>query len=213
MNIIKKIFGIIIKNKAFNSKVYWDDRYTQGRNSGAGSYGRLSLFKAEVINNFIAKNNIDSVIEFGCGDGNQLSLFKTKYYTGFDVSEYIIKELKIRYQDDQNKSFLLLSEYDNQQADLIISLDVIYHLIEDNVYDNYMNMLFEASKEYVIIYASNYEHRLSQHVRHRKFTDWIDKHKKSWRLNQMIPNKYPYKIWNSRNTSFSDFYIFEKIGS
>ena len=58
-----------------NTLSYWENRYKNNGNSGAGSYGRLAEFKADVINNFIAENKITSVIEFGCGDGNQLSLF------------------------------------------------------------------------------------------------------------------------------------------
>lgn len=45
----------------FNSKLYWEARYKNGGNSGAGSYNKLALFKAEIINEFIKKNNIKSV--------------------------------------------------------------------------------------------------------------------------------------------------------
>ena len=41
---------------------YWENRYKKSGNSGAGSYGRLAEFKADVINNFIAENKITSVI-------------------------------------------------------------------------------------------------------------------------------------------------------
>jgi hypothetical protein len=59
---------------------YWDNRYKKCGNSGAGSYGKLAEFKADILNKFISKNNIQSVIEFGCGDGNQLLLANYQCY-------------------------------------------------------------------------------------------------------------------------------------
>ena len=56
------------------SAQYWETRYRTGGDSGAGSYGRLAKFKAESINGFVRENGIHSVIEWGCGDGSQLSL-------------------------------------------------------------------------------------------------------------------------------------------
>ena len=35
-------------------------------------------FKAEIINNFIEKNDIQTIIDYGVGDGNQLKLINTK---------------------------------------------------------------------------------------------------------------------------------------
>lgn len=37
------------------------------------------------------------------------------------------------FKEDKTKSFYLLADYDNQIADLALSLDVIFHLIEDNI--------------------------------------------------------------------------------
>ena len=44
----------------FNSNKFWNDRYVKGQNSGAGSYNELAQFKADIINNFIEKNQIKS---------------------------------------------------------------------------------------------------------------------------------------------------------
>ena len=56
-----------------NSVEWWERRYSSGGTSGEGSYGRLAEFKAEIVNKFVKENGIDSVVEFGCGDGKQLS--------------------------------------------------------------------------------------------------------------------------------------------
>ena len=196
--------------KQFNSGEYWENRYKANGNSGAGSYNRLAEFKAEVINGFVKENNIESVIEFGCGDGNQLSLFNFKNYIGFDVSETVLNLCKENFKNDNTKIFKHTSEFKKEKADLVLSLDVIYHLIEDKVFELYMNNLFKASKEFVIIYASNRNQEWCEHVKHRKFTDWIEKNKKDWDLYKFIPNKYPFDKDNQENTSFADFYIFKK---
>ncbi len=66
----------------FSSKAYWSGHYSAGRRSGGGSYGKLAAFEAEVLNGFVRENAIGSVIEFGCGDGNQLGLSNYPAYLG-----------------------------------------------------------------------------------------------------------------------------------
>lgn len=202
-----------------HSAQYWDDRYRLQGNSGAGSYGCLADFKARVINQFVARENIQSVMEFGCGDGNQLSLSSYPRYTGFDVSEHALLRCQERFNSDPTKDFYPVSAWKGQQAELVLSLDVIYHLIEDDVFEQYMNTLFSAAKRFIIIYASNSE-QLNQllgkhikHVRHRKFTDWIVTNITApWVLHEIKPNQYPFDLRNQDNTSFSDFYIFRRLG-
>src|SRR5262245_51431247 len=69
------------------SENYWKERYDSGGNSGDGSYGKLAEFKAEVLNRFIREENIEKIIEYGCGDGNQLKSADYPSYIGFDVSQ------------------------------------------------------------------------------------------------------------------------------
>jgi division/cell wall cluster transcriptional repressor MraZ len=196
---------------------YWDDRYRLKGNSGAGSYGRLADFKAEVINDFVKQEQIQSVMEFGCGDGNQLSLAVYPRYTGFDVSEHAIQLCKNRFSNDATKDFYSVDSWDGHQAELAMSLDVIYHLIEDEIFEKYMNTLFSAGSRFVIVYASNNEEfnvsisKYAQHVHHRKFTDWVEKNMgESYVLHKFIPNKYQFDAQDQNNTSFADFYIFRR---
>jgi len=197
----------------FSSSNYWENRYANNGNSGAGSYNRLAEFKAEILNEFVAKNDIKNVIEFGHGDGNQLSLAKYPKYLGFDVSKTAVDICKRKFSGDGTKDFRLMNAYNNEKAELTISLDVIYHLIEEDVFENYMRTLFAASTKYVIIYASNKTcEKQPIHIKHRKFTDWVESNEEKWKLTKIIPNKYPIVDGiNDPNTSFADFYIFEKI--
>ena len=207
---------------------YWEKRYQTGGNSGAGSYGRLAEFKAEVLNNFVAENNIETVIEFGCGDGNQLSLANYPRYLGIDVSETAGDACRKRFSSEllsehgfktgkgggAGKTFVLLNDYQGEKGQLVLSLDVVYHLVEDDVFENYMNTLFAAAVEYVIVYSSNIDdaNTGTPHVRHRKFTDWIEQKKPEWKLISHLPNKYPQQPCDKQdpNCSFADFYFFKR---
>lgn len=206
------------RNQTFvGSDTYWENRYQQEGTSGSGSYNRLAMFKADTINAFITENQVQSVIEFGCGDGNQLSFMNYPSYIGLDVSLKAIEICKTRFKEDASKSFFLyhsLAFHDNAQVfntQLSLSLDVIYHLIETNIYTQYMRHLFDSSTRYVIIYSSDYDAPQTHHVKHHKFSDWVAQNRPQWRLIRKIDNLYPYEANNPNNTSLADFYIYEKL--
>ena len=199
----------------FSSKKYWNDRYLKGQNSGSGSYNNLAQFKGDVINNFIEKNEIKSIVDYGVGDGNQLKLINTEklIYTGIDVSEFIISKCKEEFKDDKTKRFIHTDNiYNELKAELVLSCDVIYHLIEDDIYKEYMDNLFSMSNRYVIIYAKNEDINHAVHVKFRKFSNYIESNLPEWQLIKHIPNKFrQLKLGkNNDKTSPSDFYIYEK---
>jgi SAM-dependent methyltransferase len=209
--IYRKLIPPPVSSVFQGSKDYWMDRYESGGNSGAGSYHELADFKAGIINSFVKDNQITSVIEYGCGDGNQLSLAEYPSYIGFDVSNNAILMCRKRFANDQTKTFRLMDTFKGETADLTLSLDVIYHLIEDDVFCEYMQRLFLFSKRFVIIYSSNSNQEqvdYSEHVRHRKFSDWIDAIFPQWKMKQHIPNRYP-PSGNTEEGSFADFFIYE----
>lgn len=198
-----------------DSQYYWESRYQSGGNSGCGSYDGLCLFKSEVLNKFFTENHIISIIDFGCGDGNQLKYLKTSSYIGFDVSQSALDKCCDIFKDDSSKKFKLMDEYKEQTAELCLSLDVIYHLVEDDVFEQYMATLFSAAQKYVIIYSSNKNKQAiiqSPHVKHRLFSDWIKQNQPNWELATFIENKYPLTPRNPTG-SFADFYIYKKISS
>jgi hypothetical protein len=196
-----------------SSPQYWDDRYRLGGNSGAGSYGRLAVFKAEAINKFVRDNAIRTVVEFGSGDGAQLELAQYPHYVGVDVSRRAVEMCQVKFQADANKRFVHTSshEVEHIRADLAMSLDVIYHLVEDEVYEAYMSRLVSAAERFICIYSSNTACAApEQHIRHRRFTDWIADHAPSWRQTMTIPNPYPADPERPGDTSWADFYFFAR---
>ena len=201
-----------------SSGEYWDQRYKIGGTSGSGSYGHFSEFKAEVLNQFVVSNDIHLVLDFGCGDGSQLTLANYPKYVGFDVSKRAIQMCANRFLNDKTKSFFLYDPecfVDNGntfQGDLAISLDVIYHLVEDKVYEKYMKHLFASSSRYVIIYSCDLDKapmRVTSHVKPRCFTKFVNKNFPEWNLQQVIANRFPFDL-KTRTGSWSDFYIYKK---
>lgn len=192
---------------------YWEQRYRSGGNSGAGSYNRLARFKADFLNRFVEDQRIRSVIEFGSGDGAQLSLARYPQYIGVDVSETVLRLARRRFAGDPSVRFLHVSEVTSSlSADLALSLDVIYHLVEDEVFEAHIRQLFDSAKRFVIVYSSNDQASWrSPHVRHREFTSWVERNRPEFRLIEHVPNPYPFDPEDLRNTSFADFFVFQRV--
>ncbi|QIK79662.1 class I SAM-dependent methyltransferase [Sphingomonas piscis] len=197
-----------------NSALYWEERYASGRNSGAGSYGRLAEFKANFINSYVAEAGIQTVLEFGCGDGAQLARAKYPNYIGVDVSSTVLNLAQRAFDGNDAIKFLHADAVEcDFRADLTLSLDVIYHLVEDDVFEKHMQQLFHHSRRAVIIYSSNQDGVLAPHVRHRRFTNWISDNRVGFELTMFKSNMYPYDESDPNNTSFSDFYVYEESRS
>ena len=110
---------------------------------------------------------------------------------------------------------MLNEAFDGHIAELTLSLDVVYHLVEDRVFNDYMQRLFKSASKYVIVYSSNTDKQAMiqvPHVRHRKFTEWVSENQKGWKLIECIPNEHSIKN-SKKDGSFADFYIFSKINS
>ncbi|HEY2122850.1 MAG TPA: class I SAM-dependent methyltransferase [Chthoniobacterales bacterium] len=195
------------------SSSYWEDRYRHGGTSGSGSFGRLAEFKAGILNDYVGKKGIQTVIEFGCGDGSQLALARYPRYVGIDVAHGSITTCRSSFAGDKTKSFHLASQIppDLGRFELVLSLDVIYHLVEDEVFDTYMRSLFAHADRFMAIYSSNkIEPSDAPHVRHRVFTRWIEINEPVWRQSGFVPNIYPHDPARPGDTSFADFYFFER---
>jgi hypothetical protein len=192
------------------SAAWWERAYKHGGTSGPGSYGELARGKAEFLNEFVRSKGVESVIEFGCGDGNQLSLAHYPRYIGLDVSRAAVRLCVRRFADDPDKSFFL---YDGScfvdraglfKSDLALSLDVVYHLVEDSIFETYMTHLFDAANRYVVVYATNGVIRDdAPHVLHRRFSSWVDTNRLSWELTQVA-------VGPASGPRRADFFIYER---
>jgi SAM-dependent methyltransferase len=199
----------------FDGINYWKARWENGGGPGKGSRGRLAAFKAEVLNGFAQENSIQSVIEWGCGNGDQFELLRFPSFTGIDISSHAISACRNKFNGRSDCQFFVADEYQHPgKADLALSLDVIYHLTDDTVFDAYMRQLFDSASRFVIVYSSNWNGGWGgdRHVRHRRFTDWIKDNAPEWKLTRRIKNRYPRRplLLLRQFRSFCDFYIFER---
>lgn len=195
-----------------SSRGYWERRYQLGLTSGSGSEGVLARYKAEVLNEFVARHGIARVVEFGCGDGQQLALAHYPRYLGIDVSPTAVELCRTRFAAQPGREFRLadpaqptsLGEF--AQPDLVLSLDVIYHLVEDATYQRYLREVFGAGGRHVIVYSSNDDRPAPvKHVRHRRFVDDVAREFPGYRLVGYQPNPH-------RELSFAEFHFYERTG-
>lgn len=194
------------------SPAYWEQRYAAGETSGVGSYGVLARFKADTLNAFVAQHGLTTVTELGCGDGNQLSLAEYPAYRGLDVAASAVDLCAARFAGDASKSFY---RYDPRRfhdraglfrSDLALSLDVVFHLVEDELFERYMTLLFDCAGRFAAVYSSNSTHPdIGAHVRHRRFTDWIDTQRPDWTLVRHVGN--PYR--DTEPGAVSEFWFYE----
>jgi len=223
--VLQKLRHILISRRKSTSGVapfagvssYWENRYAAGGTSGAGSAGRLADFKARVLNDFVEQHDIKRVIEFGCGDGSQLALARYPQYVGVDVSPTAIELCRSRFAGNPDMRFFHASERPRFRAryDLVLSLDVILHLVDDRIYQEYMEDLRGHASKYIIVYSSNFDDdggsARAPHVRHRRFSPFFDSLADEWRLAEVIKNPHSFDPDDQQNTSRADFYIYANI--
>ena len=190
---------------------YWESRYRAGGTSGSGSAGQVGGYKAAFLNEFVKTRRIGTVLELGCGDGRQLGLMTYSKYTGLDVSPLAVDRCRALHGTDESKAFGLLPEVRDlsTRAELTLSLDVIYHLVEDEVFELHVDQLFGASDRYVGVFSSNFERVVAAHVRHREFLPEVLRRFPDFKLVESPANPYPLEQFGREGTHAS-FFVFER---
>jgi Methyltransferase domain len=195
------------------SASYWEMRYKNGGESGAGSRGRLAEFKAQTVNELLTRYEVSSLADFGCGDGFIAHQLVCECYTGFDISASAIERCKEAMRHQPEKTFAVYPPSPDFHAEACLSMDVILHLVEDSSFESYLNALFDSSTRFVFIYSSDFDEPAFGWVRNRKFTHWVRTHKPQWILKEVLQNPYPYDAKNHAETSPASFYIYSKSSS
>jgi glycosyltransferase involved in cell wall biosynthesis len=213
---------------------HWELNYANGGNSGEGSEGVEARWKASVLNEFLERERIQSSVELGAGDGVTLSYTtKHKSYTGYDVSYTTVKNLRAKYRGAEGREFVhydggsLLEELGGRKWEMALSMEVIFHLVEDDVYYRYLENLFGMAEKWVVIMSSNCHEDIrlkgvlaqmrktgkwsggtctdpSAHVRHRAFLSDVLDRMDGWVFVDWQKQAYP-------ELCFSDFYFFKRV--
>lgn len=130
---------------------YWENRYRQGGNSGKGSRGKHREWKWSILNKYIP--NIDNVIDVGCGDIAFMEGRDIKNYTGIDISQTMV-DRNIKLKPEWN--FILSSadvKINGLNGDVAFCHDMLFHIMDDDVYDKILLNLIDYSNEYISIFT------------------------------------------------------------
>jgi hypothetical protein len=135
------------------------------------------------LNDFVQNNSIQTIIEFGCGDGAQIQPARYPEYVGVDIARTSVGRCSSAFAGDSGKRFYRADALpkDIDSFDFPLSLDVIYHLVESSVFYKYMRRLFSNLRHYGVIDS---------------------------KLERVLANRFPFDPNDSDETSHSDFYFF-----
>lgn len=127
---------------------YWNNRYNSGLTSGYGSYGEALERKL----NWLKGLGIESISDMGCGDfnfgSNLLKIYPKASYMGYDISNVIIEKNKKEYP---NINFT--NELNLPDSDLLLCVDVLFHIKEDEEYNKMLEYLKNHWKKYLAVTA------------------------------------------------------------
>lgn len=164
---------------SFDAQEYWEGRYASGKTSGAGSRGLVAKQRADFINEFIQEHDIKSVVDWGVGDGYLLELLSLKndQYLGVDLSATAIGINMLRFGRYQwLKWNPLRSPYVTVEAEMALSIDVIFHLVSDHDYAAYMEALSASATRFLLVCSPDEEadpEISGEHILWRKWTPYI----------------------------------------
>jgi len=216
-------YARITSLRAGRAVEYWEHRYSNGGLSGDGSTGRLAKFKAEVLNGLVAEFDVTRVLELGCGDGQQLVLATYPEYVGIDISPTAVRLSTAAHASKSTVSFLCMDPtavIDNLgllRSDMAMSLDVIYHILDEDDFNAHVDLLFESASKLVVLFASDSEtldpkFTARAHIRHWPVRRLVDERfGAEWQLARSIPNRYPFDPADGANTSIAHFQVYTKI--
>ncbi len=170
---VEEIFTDIYKNNAWGGKP--GEFY-----SGDGTYSPNVASYINVVEEFIRKNDVRSVLDIGCGDFRVMSQVVDKVdvmYTGADVVDDLIRRNQQEFGRPKTK-FVKLNAIDDElpDADLITIRQVLQHLSNDQI----LKILTKLAKfKYVLItehvligddVVPNYDKIPGPHIRSRSLS-------------------------------------------
>lgn len=130
---------------------YWNKRYLEGGNSGAGSVGELREWKWSIIDKYVP--SLSSIVDIGCGDLSFWEVRGLPYnYLGTDISEEIIHRNKQKYPH----SGFMVSGHLNPpkvKSPVVFCFDVLFHITTITEHLLTINNLCEISEDYIFIYT------------------------------------------------------------
>ena len=150
---------------------YWNARYQAGHSSGPGSADGPVLRKVEWLRD-AKMQGVKTISEIGCGDFNfgkrVVDLSPTCVYRGYDISAAIVGSNQAKFGQPDRVNFYTI-EKPFRQGDLLLCVDVLFHISDDAEYAAMLESLKRAWTKYLAVSAYEYEGQRRGHVHIRKF--------------------------------------------
>ena len=151
--------------RKFDNQKFWNDRYKNNPKlgSGPGSRGQNAKMKRDYLDNLIAENKIETVLDYGCGDLNCLTVDAIPIYYGVDTSDVVLQKNKINFP--QHKWLSSVGEIKKDlKFQLIVCNDVLIHQDTREKFDKIFNNCLELSEAYFVFTVLNSRHRAVSNV-------------------------------------------------
>ena len=160
------------------------------RNSKDAYDGKSTKVFAPIIKKIITKENIDNMIDYGCGKGK---FYNNGFYIGNEfippLSEFWNVNIKL-YDPCYKKYSKFLN---NETYDLTICIDVLEHIHENDI-DWILERFFNISKKFIFLNVACYEaiallpNGRNAHINTQKPVWWLNK------INKFLKNQKNIKL-------------------
>ena len=130
-------------------KNYWDQRYASGGSSGGGSIGPLRDWKWGILEFYL--DEINHVIDYGCGD---LSFWEGRTcsdYLGIDVSDEILRRNRSMRPEWEFLSTDALFACPNLRKPVVLCFDVLFHIIPEDDFLRVLTNISNLSSEWIFV--------------------------------------------------------------
>lgn len=170
---------------------FWEDNYSAGRSSGPGSEGEFAEWKAAVVNDVIERYDVTVVLDVGCGDGQQAALIECPRYYGIDVSPTAVDMCRDRFFGDPMRYFDTCApgQLPDGMFDLVMSLEVLMHILEEDVFVSTLSQMFTRARHTVLIQAPlvpMVEYRAGAWDKHRPLLPYLSEYLPYWVLSEIL---------------------------
>jgi 2-polyprenyl-3-methyl-5-hydroxy-6-metoxy-1,4-benzoquinol methylase len=188
---LRSRLGMPSAKSTFDAARYWNDRYSKHGDalSGPGCLGLSETenehdyaVKAEFITSAIAASFGEisslSILDAGCGRGvlAEILVNAGARVTGVDFSPDAINRARSRIKNAQFQVAELDALPFDRQYDVVLSIDVLYHVVDDSKWNAAIAGMLRACKRGggVLIQEALDLKDTGEHVRWRTFSDYVE---------------------------------------
>ena len=162
---------------SYDERSWWDARYAMGGTSGAGSAGAEAAWKVEQILRACEGYRIGSILDLGCGDGvvgrAVLEGLPGASYLGIDQAPSAVALCRAQAPAGAEYREGDLCAPGLPRADLVLCLDVLFHLQGQARHDAAFAAICAAFRSLAVVAAWNehiierYQGRFAAHTAYR----------------------------------------------